>query len=256
MDDLTIYVPSYQRHESKLKTLSYLDPAIATIVVDKKEVKQYEKRWPNVTPVTVKGISAVRAWILQNSKTRYAMMLDDDLTFFWRDKGLKLHEMTKANFRSMLKEVRKTLNHKAHVGISHRMMNQAHEKDYEDCTRMMNAYAYDTAVIKRLIQFKDIALNRVKVMEDFDLTLQLLRNGFPNRVFYKYAWNQPGSNAPGGCSGYRTPEVQAKAAHTLKRLHPDFVTVVERDSKWGEGMAVRTDVRVSWAKAAKAGGIT
>jgi hypothetical protein len=65
-----------------------------------------------------------------------------------------------------------------------------------------------------------------------------------------WAWNQRGSGAVGGCSGYRNNEVQTEAANELHRLFPDFVTVVTKKSKssW-QGMEERTDVRIQWKKA-------
>jgi hypothetical protein len=90
-------------------------------------------------------------------------------------------------------------------------------------------------------------------MEDFDLTLQLLRLGKPNRVFFEYCWNQRDSGATGGCSKYRTPEMQSDAAHRLAEMHQGFVKLVTKKSKdtstsW-KGMKERVDVIVSWRKA-------
>jgi hypothetical protein len=94
--------------------------------------------------------------------------------------------------------------------------------------------------------------DRLKVMEDFDFTLTLLENGGRNAVTLDYVWNQTGSNQPGGCSDYRTAEVQAKAAKELAKLHPGVVKVVEKEvigkTSWG-GMKTRTDVRIQWRKA-------
>jgi hypothetical protein len=121
---------------------------------------------------------------------------------------------------------------------------------------MMNAYAYHTGRLRSLVDEGVIELGRVPVMEDFDLTLQLLRAGFPNRVSYEFCWNQRGSGSEGGCSTYRTGEMQAAAARRLAELHPDFVKVVTKSSKsnWKQGdMQERVDVIVQWRKAFEAG---
>ena len=61
--------------------------------------------------------------------------------------------------------------------------------------------------------------------------------------------NQSGSNKDGGCSTYRTYEIQAAAAEKMARLWPDFVKVVEKKVKgWGP-MSIRKDIRVQWKKA-------
>jgi len=110
---------------------------------------------------------------------------------------------------------------------------------------MFNAYMYDVAQLRSL----GVIMGRLRVMEDFDLTIQLLRMGKPNAVIYQYCWNQSGSNADGGCSQYRTLEMQAQAAHQLAKLHSGFVKVTEKQSKNWKGMVTRTDVIVYWKKA-------
>jgi hypothetical protein len=111
---------------------------------------------------------------------------------------------------------------------------------------MMNAYAYDTQALKEL----NVEMGRISVMEDFDLTLQLLRKGYPNRVSYQYVWNQRGSGAEGGCSSYRTAELQTKSAQLLQQYHPEYVSLVTKSagSVWKD-MEERSDVNVQWQKA-------
>jgi hypothetical protein len=89
-------------------------------------------------------------------------------------------------------------------------------------------------------------------MDDFDLTLQLLRLGFQNRVSNEFCHSQV-SHTPGGCSIYRTSAMQTESAHRLARYHPGFVRVVtrrcdERSSAW-KGMKERHEVVVQWKKA-------
>jgi hypothetical protein len=135
-----------------------------------------------------------------------------------------------------------------HIGIAARQGSNHFlgPETYRDVTRMNNAYAYDTHALKEL----DIELGRIPVMEDFDLTLQLLRKGYPNRVSYNFVWNQRGSGAEGGCSKYRTAEMQMKAAQQLKEYHTQYVTLVTKTagSVWKE-FEEREDVIIQWAKA-------
>ena len=91
-------------------------------------------------------------------------------------------------------------------------------------------------------------------MEDFDVTLSLLELGYPNRITYKYAWGQGRSGDDGGCSLYRTSEMQKNAAIRLAEFHPRTVKVVNKRSKtkWGGlDSEVRVDVIVNWKKAFK-----
>jgi hypothetical protein len=101
--------------------------------------------------------------------------------------------------------------------------------------------------------FDGIEIGRVKVMEDFDVNLQLLKKGRPSKISYYYAQGQGSSNAAGGCSEWRTMEVQSQGAERLKALHPDVVEVVEKETKTAWGGATRKDVKVQWKKAYKLG---
>jgi hypothetical protein len=58
-----------------------------------------------------------------------------------------------------------------------------------------------------------------------------------------------GSSADGGCSTYRTPELQAQAARLLAELHAPYVKVVEKETKTAWGGGTRTDVMIQWKRA-------
>lgn len=133
----------------------------------------------------------------------------------------------------------------AHVGLSARQGNNHESQPVAECRRMFNAYIYDLERVRAA----GVTPGRLPVMEDFDLTLQLLRKGLPNAVIYRWCWNQPGSNAPGGCSQYRTAEMQASAAARLAELHPGLVRVVDKETANWQGMHKRKDVTIYWKKA-------
>jgi hypothetical protein len=209
-------------------------------------------------PASHSGISHTRKWILTElaaqHKERYVMMLDDDMDFSYRpDMSSPALDTIKDPklFESMFVLLEQWLAEGfIHVGLSARQGNNYCSTGYRDATRMMNAYAYDVDALREL----GVDIGRNLVMHDFDLTLQLLRKGYPNRVSYQYMWNQRGSGAQGGCSSYRTAEVQRASAEQLKRDHPDFVTLVTKTAKsvWSD-MEERSDVKVQWKKAKEDG---
>ena len=139
-----------------------------------------------------------------------------------------------------------------HVGISDRNgNNRAEGKTIEELVgenqRYIRVLAYDLDQCNGKAEH-----GRVEVMEDFDIALQLLQNGVPCAVSFYYAQGQVQSNAPGGCSTYRTQEVQAEAAEQMKVLHPEFVRVVEKETKTAWGWGSRKDVVISWKQAYEA----
>jgi hypothetical protein len=273
---MLIVIPSKGRHGKKLVTWNSIKEAEledrTVIVVPHNEVDWYESSLLNAevvgTPPEIKGISATRKWILldfaKSRKLQHVLMLDDDMDFCKRTdvkksaKLVMLHD--KAGLRKMFDTLEGWLTPHGdfvHVGLSARQGNHGKNVPWYDGTRMMNAYAYDCSTIRHLVEQDQIELGRLPVMEDFDLTLQLLRLGYANRVSYEYCWNQRGTNQSGGCANYRTVKIQEEAAHKLKKFHPDFVKVVKKTNKdtspaWA-GMKERTDVTVDWQGALKEG---
>jgi hypothetical protein len=209
-------------------------------------------------PGTHIGISRTREWILDElafqRDERYVLMVDDDMDFCYRpnmaDPALETIKDLK-RFETMFETLEQWLTEGfVHIGIGARQGSNHVTEPYRDVARMMNAYAYDTQALRDI----GVELGRVPVMEDFDLTLQLLRKGYPNRVSYQYVWNQRGSGAEGGCSIYRTAEMQMEAAKQLQQFHPAYVSVVTKSAGtvWKD-MEERGDVVIQWQKAYEEG---
>ena len=180
-------------------------------------------------------------------------MLDDDITFAKRrlDDLTKFENMTSPDYAALFAQLASALATHAHVGVLAREGGNRITEHAVYNTRMLRVLCY------RVPEFfkAGASFTRLHFMEDFDVTLQLLRAGLPNMVLCDYVSNQGGSNAAGGCSTYRTLEGQAQAAHGLKALHGDFVKVVQKTTKTAWNGATRTDVVIGWKKAAVAGGI-
>jgi hypothetical protein len=236
----------------KLEGMSYRNKTIAEL--ENRDVNHSVA----YVPAEYDGISHTRRWILTELAAqhdeRYVLMLDDDMDFCYRPDMNKDDLITikdPERFEAMFQMLEEWLKEGfVHVGLAARQGSNHVSEPYREATRMMNAYAYDTYALRML----NVELGRIPVMEDFDLTLQLLRKGYPNRVSYQYVWNQRGSGAEGGCSIYRTPEMQMNAALQLQRYHPEYVTVVTKTagSVW-ENMEERGDVVVQWQKAYEEG---
>jgi len=212
-------------------------------------------------PEDCEGISKKRAYALttlaKQYDAKYLMMLDDDLSFCHRP-DLRKADMPYINADAygmhwMLETITEQLEKGyAHVGLISRQANRKLGVRWQKPGRLMNAYAYNVPIISQLIRKHKLVLGRLQFMEDFDLTLQLLRLGYPNRISCRFAWTTT-SNLDGGCSTYRTAEAQAEAARKLAKLHKPFVQVVEKQAKtWKNSLTARVDVRVAWKKAYEA----
>lgn len=204
-------------------------------------------------PSNVQGIGMVRQWIGQVAKAWECpkfMMIDDDLKLAVRiaPDGTKLRHATEADMAELLYHVEAGLDYYENLGVSLRQGNNHCDPGpaplLKENTRISGAVAFRTDT------FLSVEHCRVPVMEDFDVLLQLLRRGVKNCCFYHWAFNQSMTNAAGGCSTYRTRELQHEAAHALAALHPGFVRPRLKQNKTdADGLGTRTEVTVYWKKA-------
>jgi hypothetical protein len=227
----------------------------ATLVCPPSEVKQHRAQGRDAVACGAKGISATRQWIIEHSDDPWVLMLDDDLgSWAVRRETGSYTQATDAELVVHFGNFVRLLKSYGHGSIGHRLFANAKDPIHYN-SRMLRALAYHVPTLKRRgVEF------RMKVMEDFDVTLQLLKAGVPAMIYSYMVQDQRATNAAGGCSTYRTLAVQTAAAHELAKRHPDCVQVVEKSVKEGSGAwkgigTTRIDVRVAWAKAAKIGGL-
>ena len=206
-------------------------------------------------PDIPKGISPKRQWILEHAakqKAESAVMMDDDLHFAERrkDDPTKFTRATPQALCYMLNWLARMLvgphmGGAAHAGIAARQGGNRNTEATIADTRMSAVLGYHVPTYVKL----KLRYDRVPVMEDFDVTLQLLCAGYSNILLNSVVQDHGPWNAPGGCSTYRTKELQAQGARQLALLHPGLVRVVLKQAKGKHPWAERTDVVVSWKKA-------
>lgn len=208
-------------------------------------------------PPHIKTVAATRDYLIHDvcysSDSDSVLMLDDDLDFAVRreDDPTRFRPPSGGDLYNMKNEVAHQLAKHPMVSIGAREGGNRNVEPYLLNTRMMRALAFNRSfLIKHQITFAPMEL-----MEDFHVALQIMRLGFDTCVVNNWVTNQRGgSNAPGGCSTYRTPALQAEEAAKLAARHPGFVKVVQKTTKGAWGGGTRTDVTVQWKQARKSGG--
>lgn len=222
------------------------------------EARAHKRYWPMVMSCPADGIGPTRQWVLENSSADVVVMASDDLRFFYRPDPGKI-KLEKCQDLDPLVDLmgRCVKDGYVHGGVGAR--NQNHNKDLDgqrvrglldrghcfvDCERVNDLHYVDREAVLSL----GARFDRLPVMEDFYFTLTLLCRGVPNRVIHDYVWNQEGSGWDGGCSIYRTAEVQAEGARGLAAAFPQWVRLVTKKSKdtsphW-RGIKERLDVSV------------
>lgn len=249
---MDIIIPTLGRHNRQTTfdalPMKWQDKTL--LAVQAHESHLYD-RYPHlVLPENIKDIASTRHYLVhecEQLRSDNICMIDDDLVFSARrtDEPTKFRTMFHEDYDEMFGEVIYQLRHYAHVGISHREGANRNTERFADVTRQMRVLAFQ----KKVLAKHALGYGRVPVMEDFDMTLRLLKLGLPNRLCNMWVHNQGGSNTSGGCSTFRTLEMQNAAAHKLAALHPGYVKTVRKQTKDSWGGQERTDVTVYWKRA-------
>lgn len=212
-----------------------------------------------VSAQKVRGIGHKRNFILKHcikNNIESFVMLDDDLDFFVRGPKLKpesktpfsLYPPTDQQLKDMFYTVQNALEGPAAcASVSPREGSNRFTERVVMNTRVMRFLGYNTKVLQHV----KADFSKAEMMCDFSISLLLHTHGFESYTFTKWAHNQPGSNAPGGCSATRTSAKQEADARELAAMFPKYVKLVEKVTKggWGGMGNTRIDVRVAWAKA-------
>lgn len=271
MPHLAVVVPTYRRHSNgESQTFRNVPNDFPLILAVRGEeydsyvklLKQLDRTEDTIWSIPsgqVSGIATTRQWIVNTArdyKYDHLIMMDDDLHFIVRGKipndDVHLRECEPIDFRNMIDWMDWNLDKYAHVAISMREGNNRFPglNVAMDTSRGIRVTGYDLHILKETgIQFRDIVEGR----EDLDMTLQLLRAGYPNLVSYHYAQGQRTADAPGGLQGTRTAEQLDGSARTLADLHPGFVKLRTKINKTGGMAGERTEVTIYWKKALASG---
>lgn len=179
----------------------------------------------------------------------YIWFMDDDLTFFKRDSELKLSKCTESDIENMFETMQTHLDEIPMVGISTRLGNNRIETDYDEINRVTRCYALNSEVFKKV--GATFAPFEPFTAEDFHMALCFLNAGYKNRIIHTYAQEDIGSNAEGGCSLYRTSDVQRKTSFWMTENHPEVSVKAKKSGNWKGFGEYRVDMIVQWKKAFK-----
>ena len=254
----TVYIPTRQRVGHQ-ETWSWLPDAVRErtyLVCPEEEAEALDMLGYNVLVRPVSGIANVRQWIIDQhdvaTQGEVALMLDDDLKFAQRrvDDPGKFTKPAKGSpeIQAMFDAFDHMMQYVPLGGLADRSGANRVTEPYRMNSRTFAAWGLNVPLTRRL----GIKVNRLPFMADFDTVLQFLARGYATLSLNTYVKDDAGSNASGGCSVTRDGTDLELAAMQLAKLWPEYVTLVERPGWRGMG-DTRTDVRVAWQKAYKAG---
>lgn len=258
--DTLIVINSSNRIEKVVTHALFPHEVIDWIVaVPDEQAIHYESKFPDNTFAmpdhVAQFLPSQRQYIMEEfgDQYKYIWLMDDDLTFFKRNEELKLKKCTQDDITKMFYSMRSNLEEVPMVGISTRLGNNRIETDHQDICRVTRCYGINTEVFREV----QAIFNPFEpfVAEDFHMALSFLNAGYKTRALFTFAQEDIGSNAEGGCSLYRTAEVQKKTSFWMADNHPEVDIRVKSSKNWkmkGKGAAnTRVDMVVGWRKAYK-----
>lgn len=259
-EDFGIYITTRERsdHQPFLMSLPKVFSRIHVyLVVYKYEAEKYEKYRDRVREILVysseEHLAKLRQWVVTMTRTRYFCLCDDDIVVKVRKEHgeLATRSATKLEIVHLFVQLYTWhLEGFAQTGVSVAEFNRFEESEVVDNTRMLRIMSFDVHVLRR----EELKFDDIQLMSDYHMILSLLERGYENRVTFYYTNAQGKSNAEGGCSLYRTPELMEQCARRLKELHPQTVRLQEnKPTNWPGFNGTRTDVSMKWKEAIKIG---
>jgi hypothetical protein len=256
---MNIFIPTCGRVESQT-TWDHLAPELRNItwlVCPKEELEGHENKSRSVIVCPVEGIGPKRDYILSMAQANgfdHVLMLDDDIVLQRRRKDGKITNSDDRDQMDAVAWLDACLeNGFLHAALSIRSLGFMDPHEYVSPGRAQgaalacNVPAIMTAGVSFCKGFEDFEGHNT--MEDFNLTLQLLRMGFPNVVSFEHKITPKSTNVAGGCSSWRTPELVNASAERLVSLFPGIVKLRTKKAWEGMGSKEINDVTVQWKRA-------
>jgi hypothetical protein len=260
---LHIYIPSMQRANIQ-RTFSRLPKKLqerTKIVVPVEEYSAYADKWGDgyVLPTKVKGIAPTRDWILNTATAagqRHIVMLDDDVILYKRSDTEKapsgvyrILPAAPADYLQAFKWIESALKRVPHCGWGVRFNDFDTEEEIRSPGRMMHCLAYDLKVINELNARFSKGVAPTHVMDDFNMTLQLLTAGYRNEISLIWRCAPSASNSRGGASTWRTVAIHNESARRMAQRFPDYVSIREKKNWKGMEGEPMLDITAQWRKA-------
>lgn len=212
-------------------------------------------------PEWVTNYSQKFQWILDGlpSPTTWdhhdkAVIIDDDVVFSSRSDPMAPNSLISikdpeatvdlwARIEAMLEEY-------ALVGVHPRQMGQHASRPY-----VLNGRIICLQGVNRR-KIGQVKVDQFPILADVVLNCTLLSRGLANCILTTFFQDHGPCQAPGGCSIYRTADMQRSAVSYLAERFPGYVKVVERRTKdkWlANEQGVRYDYTCQWKSLYKEG---
>lgn len=237
---LKIYIPTIGRIEKQLAVAAMPEKLRKDVylVCPPEEVAPLQERWKVKTlACKAKGIAPTRDWILDHAvkaRHQYIVQLDDDTTVQVRDKDYKIRDATPKQYLEAFEWFERKLKKYAHASWMPRYFGYDTPGEEFEGGKNLSIVGFDVARVALTGARFQKGMPRPCVMEDLNMTFQLLLAGLPNVISLRYRGDHHTRNAPGGCDTWRDNARHTReSALRLCELYPGFGRVKENKKTGG-----------------------
>lgn len=210
-------------------------------------------------PSFVDNYSKKMKWIVEDGmgdENEKAVIIDDDLIFSRRithpdgRPGLKTIAGEEINqlMPQLFQYIEFLLDDTALVGVHPRQMGHQAPLPFKENGKVICVQGINRRLVGNIPD-----LDRFPILSDVILNATLLSRGQGNKIVTSFCQDWGPSQAPGGCSDYRTPAMQREACIWLANRFGPYIKFVEKESKNGWLGGVRADFVGQWKKLYDAG---
>ena len=205
----------------------------ATFFVPESEAHQYNQFVKNVVPVPkeVKGITKTRNWILRNTKSKWVVMIDDDV----KNAGWTQLLSRKSKKRDIVTPLFWYEEFEKLFDLTEQMGYKIWGVKTEAASR--SVYPYKPILFKTYVTASCMGIvndgnyyfdENFPVKEDYEICLRhLVKEGGLIGARYLH-WENSHWDDEGGCKDYRTIEIERKAIKDLIRMYPGMIRMARR----------------------------
>ena len=227
---MLIAIPSKGR-PTGVKSQKILPSAV--IYVPENEFVNYQKAGVSNlvgVPVSVRGITATRNWILDNTDEKWVVMVDDDVKAqgwvkleSFKARGIKMSEEEWITECIRLFEVTEQMKYRI-WGVA---TQHATRSVYPWKPILFRSYV--TASFMGIINDGRTRFDeRFKVKEDYELNLRCIREDGGVIAARYIHWTNSHWTDAGGCAAYRTQLMELRCIKMLMEMYPGMIRRVKR----------------------------
>jgi hypothetical protein len=232
------------------------------IFVSEKDYMDYRQHCPhpNIIPVpeTVTNYSQKFQYLLDGGAKNDKIVICDDDLYFNQYQNTNPYETGKESIRKLvvIKDREQTapmwammsemLDSIPLVGVHPRMMAQNAKTPFEWNSKIVTIQGVNLAIIKEKLGGIP-RVDRFPILSDVLLNCTLLSHGLPNARITTHFVDWLPSQAPGGCSLYRTSAMQEEACRYIAQEFGPYARLVEKSPKTAKWLGeTRYDLNVRW----------